>query len=53
MNKIIKSLRTKIQEKRNVAKTIRDLNNLSDRNLEDMGLSPILVRQGKKGYPWK
>jgi len=50
---VVGRVKASIRRNRETAKAIRELNQLSDRSIRDIGLQPHLVRLGKRGYPWK
>lgn len=51
--KLAKKLIAKVQRNRSINQTFRQINNIPDRELRDIGLNPELVRVGKRAYPWR
>lgn len=54
IREIFTSISITIKHQLSITRSLRNLRKLSDRQLEDIGLSPELVRiKGRSGYPWK
>jgi len=51
--KTIAKLKEVIVRNHKINKTYRTIQNLTPRQLEDIGFDTYRVSQGKAGYPWK